>query len=230
GAYVVTAHATLPSIIYVIFVMVSCAAAAVMWYLFVVKRPQWWGRQANPQRLKNILIASAVFAVFLEWGTLVGAPIASPFVLADWHLSRVAAFFVLSLPVMSCITMYDWRAFLLRNTTKALADNKLLLKRFCFWALVAVAVALAAACISGLLCAQGGIANAIPYQVTWASIAAVAAILVGLRHSMAERPERGFLAVVLAAGMLIAVFTPYYTHISWDDQIHYDRAIATSYL
>lgn len=230
GAFVTATHATLPSVIYVLFVIVFCVATAVMWYLFVVKRPQWWGRQANPRRLKNILISAAVFAIFLEWGTLVGAPIASPFVLADWHLSRMAAFFVLSLPVMSCITMYDWRAFWVRNSAKLLASNKLLLKRFCFWVLAVVVVAAVTACISGLLCAQGGIANAVPYQVTWAVIAAVAAIFVGLRRSMAERPERGYLAVVLAAGMLIAVFTPYYTHISWDDQIHYDRAIATSYL
>ena len=55
-------------------------------------------------------------------------------------------------------------------------------------------------------------------------------MLVGLRRSMADRPERGLLAVMVAAGILLTTFTPLYTHVSWDDHIHYDRAVATSYL
>lgn len=230
GVSVVSRHSGVATAVYVAFVALSCALASVLWYVFVVRRPLCWGRPATPKRLAAAVIAAAVLAVLLEGGTLVGGPVSSPLVSSDWHASRMAAFFVLCLPALCCIVLYDWRALARRWRAAVVACGFRLPKLFAAWLLAAVAAGLLAALAAGAACAQAGVGTAGPYQAFAFVLATLAVVLVGLRRSMADRPERGLLAVMVAAGILLTTFTPLYTHVSWDDHIHYDRAVATSYL
>lgn len=51
-------------------------------------------------RLVVTLAWSALVSVLLEAGTLVGAPVSSPFVSSDWRPARMLVFFVLALPLV----------------------------------------------------------------------------------------------------------------------------------
>ncbi len=51
-------------------------------------------------RLVVTLAWSALVSVLLEAGTLVGAPVSSPFVSSDWRHARMLVFFVLALPLV----------------------------------------------------------------------------------------------------------------------------------
>ena len=145
GVSVVSRHSGVATAVYVAFVALSCALASVLWYVFVVRRPLCWGRPATPKRLAAAVIAAAVLAVLLEGGTLVGGPVSSPLVASDWHASRMAAFFVLCLPALCCIVLYDWRALARRWRAAVVACGFRLPKLFAAWLLAAVAAGLLAA-------------------------------------------------------------------------------------
>ena len=53
--------------------------------------------------------------------------------------------------------------------------------------------------------------------------------LILLRKENAEKPERGFFVIAFCIGLLFAVMGPTSTNITWDDQIHYHRALLLSY-
>lgn len=55
--------------------------------------------------------------------------------------------------------------------------------------------------------------------------ALVAAVLFGVRRSIGEHPQRGFLAVILILGTLYAAVMPYSMLITFDDAIHYRNAV-----
>ena len=230
GSFVLPRHSLAACVAYVAFCAIMAVAAAVLWYVFVVRRLVWWGRSATPARLAKVLAASFAAAVLVELGTLVGAPLSSPFALGDWHASRIAAFFAMALPVMCCVVMYDWRALALRMRGSLLVNDARLAKRVFAHTAASVAAGALAALTFGILSEWTGVGNPGACRVFAGVVAALAVVLFGLRHSMAARPERGFLAVALAAGFLFAFLTPWYTHVSWDDHIHYDRAVAASYL
>ena len=230
GASVLPRHSSAAGAVYAAFCMCGLGVAALLWYVFVVRRPLWWGHRATPARLAVIVGVSAVAAVLLELGTLIGAPLSNPWVLGDWHVSRIAAFFAMSLPLVCCAVMYDWRALAARVRTAALADNAALAKRVCGYAVVAMLAGGVAALSAGAASENFGVGNPDACRLFAGVVAALVVVLVGLRRSVADRPERALLAVLLASGFLFSALTPWYTHVSWDDHIHYDRAVATSYL
>ncbi len=230
GASVLPRHSQAACAVYVAFCALGCAAAAVLWYVFVARRPVFWGRRATPARLVAALVVSVVVAVLVELGTLVGAPLSSPSNPDDWHVSRIAAFFAMSLPFACCVVMYDWRAAARRMRDAALANGARLAKRTAAYAAASVCAGTAAALVFGALAESANVGNPSACRLFAGVVAALVVVLVGLRHSMADAPERGLFAVLLAAGFLFAVLTPWYTHVSWDDHIHYDRAVAASYL
>ena len=127
------------------------------------RRPLCWGRPATPKRLAAAVIAAAVLAVLLEGGTLVGGPVSSPLVASDWHASRMAAFFVLCLPALCCIVLYDWRALARRWRAAVVACGFRLPKLFAAWLLAAVAAGLLAA-LAGQLPARRQ-ASALPVPI-----------------------------------------------------------------
>lgn len=56
-----------------------------------------------------------------------------------------------------------------------------------------------------------------------------AGLLIAMRRQFRLHPERGFLIIALFIGMLFAVTEPAAVGLSWDDQIHYARAVRLSY-
>ena len=96
----------------------------------------------------------------------------------------------------------------------------------CAAGLVGIVAGLAA----GAAARAAGATWEVPYQVGAGPAGGRVRGARGLARSMAKRPERGLLVLLAAAGVMLCAFTPLYTHVSWDDHIHYDRAVATSYL
>lgn len=230
GSAVLPHHSGMAAAVYCAFVALSCCLAALLWHVFVVRRPCWREKRATPARLVLALALAALFALFLEWGTLFGAPISNAWALEDWHASRVVAFFALSLPVTCLAVMFPWCASACCLWAALRVDGCRLAKRFLCWCAVVVVTGAVAWLAVGIACASAGKSSALPYQVAAVLLAALVVVLVGLRRLMADRPEWGLLAILTAAGIMLCVFTPLYTHVSWDDHIHYDRAVAVSYL
>ncbi len=230
GAAVLPRHSGVAAAVYVAFVALALGLCAALWMVFVVRRPCWGSKRATPARLGAGVVAAALLAVFLEWGTLVGGPVSDPGVAGDWHASRVAAFFVLALPVACAGVMFPWRCRAQRLWGIARKDDFLLVRRFARWFAAAGLVGIVAGLAAGAAARAAGATWEVPYQVGAALLAGACVALAGLRRSMAKRPERGLLVLLAAAGVMLCAFTPLYTHVSWDDHIHYDRAVATSYL
>ena len=162
GSFVLPRHSLAACVAYVAFCAIMAVAAAVLWYVFVARRLVWWGRSATPARLAKVLAASFATAVLVELGTLVGAPLSSPFTLGDWHASRIAAFFAMALPVMCCVVMYDWRSLALRLRGSLLANHARLAKRLFAHTAASVAACALAALTFGLLSEWTGVGNRMP--------------------------------------------------------------------
>lgn len=173
---------------------------------------------------------AAVLSVALECATLIGAPLSTPFCADDWHVGRMAVFFVMMLPVGAFVSFFDWRSWRARLLARWREDGPKRLQRALGGLAVVTGSALAAAFVSGLAYASADVDYVWPYQAFFAVLAAVVVSAVLLRASLAERPERMLLVMLLASGFIMVVASPPYTHISWDDQIHYDRTVAASYL
>ncbi len=63
----------------------------------------------------------------------------------------------------------------------------------------------------------------------FADIGFAAGLLISMRRQLSQHCERGFLVIALCIGLLFAVLEPPTTLLSWDDEIHYGRAVCLNY-
>ena len=182
--------------------------------------------------VRTALIAalSVAFALLFELGTLVGAPISSPYNAADWNAARIGIYFLLALPLSSFLLLNDWRKTGERFLAFLEAEDGARMTRWARRVLIGSVVLVLVTLLVGVMCLAVGNTQPGPYQLFAVCVAVVAMAFYAARRKVAQRVERVVLVALLATGFLFATMVPLYTHVSWDDHIHYDRTVAASYL
>lgn len=173
---------------------------------------------------------SAAFAVLFELGTLAGAPISSPGNPADWNLARMGIYFLLALPLAAFLVLNDWRATAARFAAFLEAEDGARIVRWARRVLIGSVILVLVVLVVGVACMVAGNTQPGPYQLFAVCVSVVIMAFYAARRKLARRVERVVLVIMLAAGFLFASMAPLYTHVSWDDHIHYDRTVAASYL
>lgn len=177
-----------------------------------------------------VALLSAVFAVLFELGTLAGAPISSPGSPEDWNLARMGICFLLALPLSAFLLLNDWRAAAARFAVFIEAEDGARIVRWARRVLIGSVILVLVVLVVGVACMVAGSSQPGPYQLFAVCISVVVMAFYAARRKLARRVERVVLVIMLAAGFLFAAMVPLYTHVSWDDHIHYDRTVAASYL
>lgn len=177
-----------------------------------------------------VAFLSALFAVLFELGTLVGAPLSTPGNPADWNLARMGIYLLLALPLSTFIVLNDWRAAAERFTAFLEAEDGARIVRWARRVLVGSVILVLVVLVVGVACLAAGNSQPGPYQLFAVCVSVVIMAFYAARRKLARRVERVVLVIMLAVGALFAAMVPLYTHASWDDHIHYDRAVAASYL
>lgn len=181
-------------------------------------------------RLVFMLALSLAFAFLFELGTLVGAPISSPYRLADWNTGRLVIYFFLGLPLAAFLVFNNWKRTLARLVAFLEAEDGARMMRWARRVLIGSVILVVVTLVVGVACLIAGNSQSGPYQLYAVCIAVVIMAFYAARRKIARRVERVVLVILLSSGFLFASMVPLYTHASWDDHIHYDRTVAASYL
>lgn len=193
------------------------------------------GGRGSFKALRSTLLVALISAFLLEMLTLWGAPVSTPLVIADWSVKRVLVYFMLALSVevyvlflredrvcafscesLSCFSREYWKEKLFLNSI--LATFFITLLCIVFYLLLSVLAALIGGEEVGrltffLLCSASGML-----------------IIACMFKGIVRKPEIVFLILCLFSGSILVFCLPPVTAISWDDEIHYDRALGLSYL
>lgn len=172
------------------------------------------------------LIATSLFGGFiLEALTIIGTPGVALLQFSDWSVLRIGIF-------SACLysTLLVLLVLAKKKPTEVLQGIANVTKgKYKAWLFIAV-VALVVSC--GLMLALSGVFHLARFPLFLYSLAVVSSALIFLRLiKQAEmHVERMFLAIALPFGMYMALAVPADTLVSWDDEIHYRRALAVSYV
>lgn len=177
-----------------------------------------------------VAFLSAAFAVLFELGTLAGAPVSSPGNPADWNLARMGIYFLLALPLAAFLRLNNWSAAGARFAAFIEAEDGARIVRWARRVLIGSVILVLVVLVVGVACMLAGNSQPGPYQLFAVCVSVVVMAFYAARRKLARRVERVVLVIMLAAGLLFASMAPLYTHVSWDDHIHYDRTVAASYL
>lgn len=193
------------------------------------------GGRGSFKALRSTLLVALISAFLLEMLTLWGAPVSTPLVIADWSVKRVLVYFMLALSVevyvlflredrvcafscesLSCFSREYWKEKLFLNSI--LATFFITLLCIVFYLLLSVLAAFIGGEEVGrltffLLCSASGML-----------------IIACMFKGIVRKPEIVFLILCLFSGSILVFCLPPVTAISWDDEIHYDRALGLSYL
>lgn len=181
-------------------------------------------------RAMAIAVLSVAFALVFELGTLVGAPISTPYNPSDWNATRILIYFFLAVPLASFLVINNWKATLARFIAFLEAEDGARMTRWARRVLIGSVILVLVTLVVGVACLACGNAQPGPYQLFAVCITVVIMAFYAARKKVARRVERVVLVIMLSTGFLFSTMVPLYTHISWDDHIHYDRTVAASYL
>lgn len=181
-------------------------------------------------RFAAVIGLSVLFAFIFELGTLVGAPMSSPYHVSDWNTGRLLIYFFLALPLSAFLVFNNWKRSLARFGAFLEAEDGARMMRWARRVLIGSVILVIVTLLIGAICFVAGNAQPGPYQLFAVCIAVVIMAFYAARKKLARRVERVVLVILLASGFLFATMVPQYTHASWDDHIHYDRTVAASYL
>lgn len=177
------------------------------------------------KKLLVLLVGSLIISLILEALTLFGSPVHSALSLSDWHLKRIVVFFALAYSVLTFLTIYKKRICgFIKEKTNGITKKK------AAYLLVALFVLCLVSFFSSVVFSS--LLN-ISQKALWIFIFLLLCCVVGITALIVKkkaRTELVFLFLSLAIGGSIALIPPAQTGISWDDQIHYPKALGVSYL
>lgn len=177
-----------------------------------------------------LLGVSLVAAIALEVGTLIGARTASPFVLSDWSRCRMAVFFILCLVICSFLS-YCWRTGRLPAVTD-LRSRVLALFSSRFASRI-IPVLLFSLLFGGSYCALNMfIGAAFDYRILVTSFCFgfLLSSVIWFWDVLKCRADCAFLLLSVTFGVATCVSMPVMAEISYDGQIHFNYALAQSFL
>lgn len=176
--------------------------------------------------LGKLLGFSLLGAVVLEALTLFGAATMTPLSIADWNVLRMGFFFILSYALLVFATVFArQKPFEALRLFWNRLDRRVLVRM----AIALVVSAIFAGALAFALERFVGLSFVSTFMFSF-SVIACAALFVCLRYRAGDHPEWLFLAAALLLGSYLALFPPAVSNISWDDQIHFKRSLALSYI
>lgn len=176
------------------------------------------------------VLTSVFLGILLEVGTLFGSKTCSIFDVLDWNIKRLALFilivFVFLLAVLyrsSCSRQLEKteRQVHLKSGLRAIA-NKTLIQYLSIGILLGLAIAVLGVVLRGYAPLVLG-----PFSV---GLCACTAVIAYLYRRGIVAPERVFLTIAIPAGIAIIAAAPVSNLYSWDDEVHYSRAVELSYI
>ncbi len=170
-----------------------------------------------------VLAMALVGAVLVEAATLFGAPFSSVFEPSDWCKKRI----LISWVSLSIILAYF--AYFRPSRSKkrrAQRDCGEAGRAVLYSTLVFVVVLVLVRGVGFLL----GLSLTMARCSLVALVGFAVAIVVLQRNAIGEEPEKVFVPIAIVLAIVVSALMPVATGVSWDDQIHYDRTLAVSYL
>lgn len=172
-------------------------------------------------------------ALLMESLTLCGAPVSTPFEVSDWSIKRILVFFIGALSIEVYVLFlregHGSAAISLSSFSREYWRERRFLNSIpvvCFVVLLCVLFYLFVSTLFSMLLGEG-VGRFVFFFLC--GVSSVLVVVFALRDS-AARPEIMFLALCLFSGSVLVFCLPPVTAISWDDEIHYDRALGLSYL
>ena len=176
------------------------------------------------------VLASVFLGILLEVGTLFGSKTLSIFDVLDWNLKRLALFILIVFALLLVALYRSSCSRQLRKVEKQVRIasglrtivNKTLIQYLAIGVLLGLVFA-----VSGVV--LGGFAPLVlgPFSV---GLCICTAIITFLYRMGIIAPERVFLAIAIPAGIAIIAAAPVSNLYSWDDEVHYSRAVELSYI
>ena len=174
---------------------------------------------------------SLVVAVLLEFGTLAGAPLLTPFNPEHWRLKRLAIFAASTVAIILVRKLtYDDDSLGVCHKLRhcLMAMNA---RRQTALALgVAICIPVLMVLISTLMTMTASESFDLRPVVMVLSLCVAAVLLIRLRHILIDKVEVGFLVLSLSFGIIACTCMPVIAEVAWDGQIHFDFANALSYV
>lgn len=200
---------------------------------FFSARCYLWKQQSLVVSIKQFirhLAFSIVCSILMEFLTLAGARLASPFHISDWSIVRFTIFFVLAYSIYLFFHMHmvsssaagngingDSHSSVLSRLKSLIRNNRVFL-----------------ICVFVISCASVWcifFSFALPLSVSAGALLFLCGVML-LFFIRSERPapEKAFAAIALAIGFVIILAVPVSNLNSWDDEVHYSKALSLSYL
>lgn len=182
-------------------------------------------RKALPTKAAKYLVIALCASVLFEALTLFGAPQVSALDPAAWNLKRVAFVFFVAL---SGILVVKWLGAG-QDTCKIPHEIRGGLSTVGTKQIVAVAICAVLCVVLCVVLVSVGRSLRGTSLFSAAIFLSVSALVLSGRN-MGSHPEHAVFVIIVAFGMCISLSLPAVTRVSWDDQIHYERTRAVSYV
>lgn len=188
--------------------------------------------ECSPKLKQYTLVAAVTFALALvfEALTLIGAPGSSVLDLGAWGKKRILVVWIALIALYALCRYFgvfgsirEWVMRLLNNRQAAISRILFLSGGFLLSGLVCLL-------LGGLLTLAGFFTFGFAKGLFCFSLGGAVFLVYANRRHLSLRPECVFVPVGIVMGIAIALLTPVQTSVSFDDHIHYDHALALSYL
>lgn len=171
----------------------------------------------------RMLLVSCLGGIALEGGTLFGAPLSSPLVFSDWNPIRLCIY-------AGClfIIMIIWKLLgcsfsesLLSLKKKKMKETNLLDSKYSLVYILIIGIVVLSTYKSDL-----PLRVYIPFLI----LISLSIIYILYSKNRTKYQEYSFAIIATCAGLSIIIAFPVSNLSSWDDEIHYDRALEVSYI
>ncbi len=226
GIVLAPSHSAMAMAMYVVASASMVLLEYITWRIhFFHPRETPFGSTGLRMCLKTVAF-SLIAAILLEAVTLYGAPLSSVVNISDWNMWRVLFFFIVSYSVciLVLVEVRECPYAALRRFKERLSIKSIVRMLF------AVILAILIAAILGLFFSEtSGIAFVSTFLFLSIIFVTILFFVAQTKH-VASHPERYFFVAALLFGSYLVFVLPAETNISWDDQIHYKKSLALSYI
>lgn len=209
-----------------VFALYSCIFFLSFFYSFFFfyrKNNSSEAAESSPSFQTDIvlhLVVSLVGAIFLEGATVFGSPASHFFNLSDWSKKRIIFFFALIYALWFAVDYLSFRRAEIKQ--RCFRGERTLSKVMAFAVLPLIVLIVSKFVSFGV--GDSFIKPLIPILI------AVLCLLMRHPYHFKIGIEWPFLYIALIFSVFLALFMPVTSGISWDDQIHYQNALDTSYV
>lgn len=191
---------------------------------FVLERRAAFLGMGGFKGLACLALTSILLGLLLEFLTLCGASLSTPFVLSDWGVKRTVVFSLLSFMVLTLLFGLSRRHNVDSINWSHPARSIVPTSGLLLLASIAIVVVLVFSCLAPMF-------NLSAMPIALFGLAAFISLTVVLgSRRISKIPEWVFICVALPVGLTLCVLVPPMTGASWDDQIHYKNALNLSYV